>query len=81
MGLFDPVGHAADITEYADDSHEQLCSCNELNKCVVTYRRSIIREQKYHSLLYKKCQQSISYFVEYFVNDDIKQRNYSLWCF
>ena len=77
-GPLDPTGHAADITEYAYDYHAQLCNWNELNKCVVIYRRSIIREHKYYSLLYKKCQQSISYFAEYFANDRINQRNYGV---
>ena len=73
-GPMDPTGRAADIYEHIEDCHLQLCMCSDVNKCIVVYRRCVIHERIFHSLLYSKCKQSISYFVEYFINDPVERR-------
>jgi hypothetical protein len=63
---------------YAYDCHEKVCSCINVNKCIVIYRRCLIREHMFHSLLYNKWQRCISYFVQYFYNFDMKQRHFGI---
>ena len=67
-GPIDPTGQALTAYKYVDDVHAKLCTCNYSNKCLIIYRRCVIREEMFHSLLYTRCSKSISYFVEYFVN-------------
>ena len=77
-GPIDPISEALDGTDYAYNYHAQLCDCTEPNQCLIIYRRCIIREQLYHSLIYKKSSKSVSYFVEYFINADMKERLYGV---
>jgi hypothetical protein len=51
-----------------DNVHKQLCDCKQINDCINIYRRFIINQQMYHSLLYNKRGRSISYFVQYFTD-------------
>ncbi|CAF2184400.1 unnamed protein product [Rotaria magnacalcarata] len=77
-GPIDPTNQAPDATIYANECHIKLCSCDNLNKCIVIYRRCVIHEHMFHSLLYKKRQQSISYFVEYFDDNHMKQQHFGI---
>jgi hypothetical protein len=45
--------------------HQTLCGCAQMSLCIVVYRRCMINNQCYHSLLYTKRQSTVSYFVSY----------------
>ena len=45
--------------------HADLCECGRLDSCCTIYRRFIIHGAMFHSLIYQKRQNSISYFVQY----------------
>jgi hypothetical protein len=53
------------FNEYVD-FHEELCGCQQARDCFNVYRRFIINQQMFHSLIYNKRGRSISYFVQYF---------------
>ncbi|CAF4285369.1 unnamed protein product [Didymodactylos carnosus] len=67
-------GTYSDLDRY----HQQICAYNTINKCVVVYRRCIIRDHMYDSLLYNKRRTSVSYFVQYCVNNDNKQHRFRI---
>ncbi len=73
-GPMDPLNQSPDTVNHAYDCHKNLCDCVNWNKCMTIYRRCLVRELMFHSLLYKKRQQCISYFVQYFSHGDLKQR-------
>ncbi|CAF1319568.1 unnamed protein product [Rotaria sordida] len=58
------------IIEY----HNRICKCLNISKCISIYRRCIIRNNTFHSLLYKRGTKSKSYFISYYTstNDDEK---------
>jgi hypothetical protein len=45
--------------------HASLCHCRQLDSCCLIYRRFIIHDAMFHSMIYQKKHGSISYFVEY----------------
>lgn len=49
--------------------HGTVCSCSDPSTCVSIYRRCQWQQKIYHSLLYTKCKKSISYFVQYHMDD------------
>ncbi|CAF1306540.1 unnamed protein product, partial [Didymodactylos carnosus] len=75
-GLTDETNQNADTYGDLDRYHQQICGCNTINKCIAVYRRCVIRDHMYHSLLYNKRQTSVSYFVQYCVNNDNKQHRF-----
>ncbi|CAF1434703.1 unnamed protein product [Rotaria sordida] len=48
---FDPLNESID--QY-DNFHAELCDCGQLYKCFNIYRRFVIKQQMFHSLIYKK---------------------------
>jgi hypothetical protein len=81
-GLIDPSGDVPDQTAYAFECHRRVCDCDQINLCIVIYRRCMIRARLYHSLIYNKSPKSISYFVEYHLNDEVHQSSYgAIQCF
>jgi hypothetical protein len=78
-GPQDQTNQHADQYEDADLFHSLLCgSCDRLNACFTIYRRFIIHQQMFHSLMYNKRQQSVSYFVQYLFNIDNKDRRFGI---
>lgn len=45
--------------------HNSLCDCDQLNSCCKVYRRYSIHEKIFHSLIYTRRMNSVSYFVRY----------------
>jgi hypothetical protein len=45
--------------------HRAECNCADIDRCCTVYLRFVIQDSMFHCLLYKKRQQSISYFVQY----------------
>ena len=81
-GPIDPSGEVPDQSTYAYGCHRKVCDCDQINRCIVIYRRCMIRERLYHSLIYKKSSKSISYFVEYYLDDTMHQLKYgAIQCF
>ena len=81
-GPIDPSGESPHQAEHAHECHRRLCGCNDLDQCIVIYRRCIVREQLYHSLIYHRSPKSISYFVQYSIDDSMDQVNYgAVQCF
>ena len=81
-GPVDPSGEVPDQTTYAYACHRRVCDCDQINRCIVIYRRCVIRERVYHSLIYKRSPKSISYFVEYYSDETIHQPTYgTIQCF
>ncbi|CAF1368239.1 unnamed protein product [Rotaria sordida] len=50
--------------------HNQICKCLNTLKCISIYRRCIIRNNTFHSLLYKRRTKSKSYFISYYKSTD-----------
>jgi hypothetical protein len=48
--------------------HDRLCDCKQVRECFSIYRRFIINQQMFHSLIYNKRGRSISYFVQYLLD-------------
>ena len=66
----DPVRDS--LNQYTD-IHERFCDCDQVRDCFSIYRRFIINQQMYHSLIYNKRGRSISYFVQYFSDERYPQ--------
>ena len=49
--------------------HEHVCECDQPTTCITIFNRCIIKSKTYHSLSYTNRQSTISYFVQYF-NDN-----------
>jgi hypothetical protein len=81
-GPIDPSGESPHQAEHAHECHRRLCGCNDLDRCIVIYRRCIVREQLYHSLIYHRSPKSISYFVQYSIDESMDQVNFgAIQCF
>ncbi|CAF4012453.1 unnamed protein product, partial [Rotaria magnacalcarata] len=73
----DPVNDTHDEYKYL---HVELCDCEQIHQCFRLYRRFIINDRIFHSLIYKKRGKSNSYFIQY----SFDQRHYqfgSIQCF
>lgn len=46
--------------------HEELCGCEMSLECFHIYRRFMIKKQIYHSLIYNKRNKAVSYFIQFF---------------
>ena len=55
-----------DIIEH----HLVVCNCGKLDQCLRTCRRCIIDTKVYHSLIYTRRNSTISFFVQYYTNQD-----------
>lgn len=76
-GPIDPSPSPASEYKYTLEFHSSLiCDCVHLNSCIVIYHRFIVRQQIYHSLIYTRRRNSISYFVEYCSANDIPNRRF-----
>ena len=52
--------------------HAKLCGCDDMNFCCVVFRRCIIHDQMFYSLLYIRRKVAVSYFIRYSLDDDSK---------
>lgn len=50
--------------------HSRFCRCEKIDQCCTLFRRCIINERMFHSLLFLRRQNAISYFVTYSNDDD-----------
>lgn len=76
-GPVDPSSLPASQHQNAEEFHTHLCStCNGLDQCFVVYRRFVIQQRMFHSLIYNRRRQSISYFVEYRLSDDAEHQRF-----
>jgi hypothetical protein len=66
----DPVPEL--VSQYID-LHDRSCDCEQERDCFTIYRRFIINQQMYHSLIYNKRGRSVSYFVQYFFDQNCPQ--------
>lgn len=64
-GPCDPTDTPRNSYGYLKEFHSRVCGCDHFVLCVKAYRRYIIHQRMYHSLLYTKRQSSISYIVQY----------------
>lgn len=48
--------------------HLTVCNCGKPDQCACIYRRCIIDKKVYHSLLYARRNSTISFFVQYYIN-------------
>lgn len=55
------VNNYPSIVQY----HQRICRCSNLLTCISTYRRCLINNRMFHSLIYKKRGKSNSYFISY----------------
>ncbi|CAF0964920.1 unnamed protein product [Adineta ricciae] len=47
------------------DIHNRQCNCMSISSCLTAFRRCSINNRIYHSILYKRRQKSVSYYVRY----------------
>lgn len=75
----DRSNHAAEHYEELDRFHSIVCNgCCRLNDCFLVYRRFIIHDQMFHSLIYNKSKRSVSYFVQYLFKNDKNDRRFGI---
>ncbi|CAF1619525.1 unnamed protein product [Rotaria magnacalcarata] len=70
--IIEKIDLVNDAVDKYHDIHAQLCDCEQLHKCFNIYRRFIIKDRMFHSLMYNKRGKSVSYFIQY----SIDQRHY-----
>ncbi|CAF1545679.1 unnamed protein product [Didymodactylos carnosus] len=61
------------------EQHVQLCNCSYILNCVFVYRRCIVRNRVYHSLLYNKRGNAVSYFLKQKFSDLFRASVYFDW--
>ena len=58
-----------DLVSYSSNEHrifhDQLCRCRQSHDCMKIYKRLVINRRVFHSLLYAKRGESISYMIQY----------------
>lgn len=62
IGNLDPVN---DCFNEHKNLHDDVCACQEAHQCFNIYRRLIIKDRMFHSLIYNKRGKSNSYFIQY----------------
>jgi hypothetical protein len=77
-GPYDLVVTLASYYDHLNHFHSITCTCNDLNSCCKIYRRFIIHNQMFHSLLYNKRHKSISYFVQYSSTHDAQKKRFGI---
>jgi hypothetical protein len=77
-GPYDPISALGSHYDYLEDFHTILCTCNDLNSCLKIYRRFTIGNKMFHSLLYNKRHNSVSYFVQYFSGDNVQEKRFGI---
>ena len=77
-GPKDRSNHRADHYDDIDRFHALLCTngCLRLNDCFVVYRRFVIHDQMFHSLIYNRAKRSLNYFVQYLFENDANDRRF-----
>ncbi|CAF3066765.1 unnamed protein product [Rotaria sp. Silwood2] len=75
-GPYDLSSTLANDYEHVKQFHTSLCNCIELTLCCIIYRRFIIHNEMFHSLIYYKRQDSVSYFVQYSFNNDVQDTRF-----
>jgi hypothetical protein len=71
-GPYDSSSMSASTFDAVTYFHHTQCNCDLIDRCCTVYHRFVIRDEMFHSLLYKKRQKSISYFVQYSMSNDPK---------
>lgn len=64
--------------DYMQQIHSSLCVCNNLNSCCLIYRRFIIKNEMFHSLIYNRRKNSVSYFVQYSLANDVIEYRFGI---
>ena len=78
-GAYDIVSTLlASDNNHLKDFHDFICTCDNLNSCFKIYRRFMINNKMFHSIIYTKKRDSVSYFVQYLLNDDIDERRFGV---
>ena len=77
-GPYDRSSTSASDHECMERIHTHLCNCSQLDLCCHIYRRCVIHSVMFHSLLYQKRQNSISYFVEYLFDDETMDHRFGM---
>lgn len=73
-GPYDSVFTLASHYDSLKDFHAIVCTCHDLNSCLKIYRRFISHNRMFHSLLYNKRHNSVSYFVQYSSGDNVHEK-------
>jgi hypothetical protein len=71
-GPQDESSIAAKTYVAVEEFHRIQCPCEHVNTCCTIYHRFVIHDEMFHCLLYKKRKNSVSYFVNYSLLDDVK---------
>lgn len=69
-GPYDRSSTLASTCEFIDRFHTDRCDCGQLNSCCTTYDRYSIDGNMFHSERYSKRKSSVSYFVQFTLDDD-----------
>ncbi|CAF1677132.1 unnamed protein product [Rotaria magnacalcarata] len=64
-GPYDLSSTTPNDYDYMNRIHSSLCMCTDLSSCCLIYRRFIMKNETFHSLIYNRRQTSVSYFVQY----------------
>ncbi|CAM4944421.1 unnamed protein product [Rotaria socialis] len=70
--IIEKIDLVNDAVDKYHDLYAQLCDCEQLHKFFNIYRRFIIKDRMFHSLMYNKRGKSVSYFIQY----SFDQRHY-----
>ncbi len=69
-GPFDQTELTAALFHDINQHHLIVCGCDKPYQCVVVFRRCVIAEKVYHSLIYSRRNSTVSYFVQYRKNQN-----------
>ncbi|CAF0963236.1 unnamed protein product [Rotaria magnacalcarata] len=75
-GPYDQASTSASDYDYLLNFHSFICTCNDVNSCIKIFRRFINYDKMFHSLLYKKRHNSVSYFVRYSFSDNVQEQRF-----
>lgn len=70
-GVFDQTTRSSTDFPSIIEFHSRICRCGRIGRCCILFRRCIINQQIFHSLLFVRRQTSVSYFVTYSGMDDV----------
>ncbi len=70
-GPFDQTELTSSLLLDISQHHLLVCGCDKPYQCVQVFRRCIIDKKVYHSLIYSRRNSTISYFVQYYENNEI----------
>ncbi|UJR17710.1 hypothetical protein I4U23_004608 [Adineta vaga] len=77
-GPYDLLSVPANNYHYLKEFHTLTCTCNDLDLCCKIYRRFIVKNKMFHSLIYNKRGNSVNYFVQYIFDDNGKKYRFGI---